>query len=651
MIEEKRLTEICKLLRYDIITATSKAGSGHATSSLSAVELMAVLFFAGFLILDLKKPKNLANDKVIFSKGHASPLLYSLFHVAGAIDYDELMTLRQFNSNLEGHPTPRFPYVDVATGSLGQGLSIGVGMSLGTKLNKIPTVDNRSLKLDKEDRSLRIEKNQTSSFHLQNQVSSVEPPLSRIWVLLGDSEISEGQIWESAQIASYYKLDNLVAMVDINRLGQRGETMLGWDLKTYAKRFESFGWEVFVIDDGHDLDKICKTYQKVINSKVSKPKIIVAKTIKGKGVSFLEDKDGWHGKPVPNDKLKEALKELGTVNLDLRGKIELPSIDSARQKKFFPSLSATYRLNDLIATREAYGDALVALGKINPRIVVLDAETSNSTYSEKFKKVFPERFFEMFIAEQNMVSTALGLSKQGFIPFVSSFSSFLTRAFDQIRMSQYSNPNLKIVGSHAGTSIGSDGPSQMGLEDISMMRSILNSVVFYPSDAVSTFKLTEIMSNTDGLFYLRTTREKTPTIYKSQTEFKIGGSNVLYQNKYDLVAVLSVGITLHEAIKAYNLLKKQGITISVVDLYSIKPLDVTLLKLLSKTIEHFVIVEDHYPYGGLGEAVKSVLSGDKVSIHHLCVSKLPRSGTPQELFNFEKIDAEAIVAKIKDIVQ
>ncbi len=634
----QHLQDLSKLIRYDILTSTTQAGSGHPTSSLSAVELMTTLFFGGYYHYNLKNPQNLANDRFVLSKGHASPLLYSLYHVAGAITYEELMTLRQFGSRLEGHPTPRFPYVDVATGSLGQGLSMGLGMALGMRL-----------------------KNQQSN----------------VFVLMGDSEMAEGQVWEAMEIASYYKLNNLVGIVDVNRLGQRGETMLGWDIDTYVKRIEAFGWITVTIGDGNNLDQVLEAY-KNIDMVRDKPLVFIAKTVKGKGVSLFANQNGWHGKVLNKEQLKQALDELGEINLNVRGKIAKPSpIDSVANvvaaiggsRERVPDgahvrLNRTstggnettdriYRRQDMISTREAYGDALISLGDLDKRIVVLDAEVSNSTYSDKFKDQFPDRFFEMFIAEQNMVSTALGVSKTGYIPFISTFSAFFTRTFDQIRMSQYSNANLKIVGSHCGVSIGEDGPSQMGLEDIALMRSILSSIVLYPSDATSCFNLTQIMAQTQGICYLRTTRGKMPIIYEDNEKFEIGGSKVLKQSDNDVAVVFAAGITLHEALKAYETLKKDGVEIAVVDLYSIKPIDNKTIIDLAKKAKNVLVVEDHYPSGGLGEAVLTSISNFQFLISHfihLCVKKIPQSGKPEELLRFEEIDSLAIVKKVKSFI-
>ena len=679
MVDFEKLKKICKLIRYDILTSTTEAKSGHPTTSLSAVELMATLYFGGFLHLDLKDPKNHINDRVVFSKGHASPLIYSLYHAAGVISYPELMQLRKINSDLEGHPTFRFKYADVATGSLGQGLSAGVGMALGIRLRS--TIDNRKLKMVVENRVSKIE-NQSSIINPQ-PLSSIIHRLSsipKVFVLLGDSEMAEGQVWEAIQIASHYKLNNLIAIADVNRLGQSTETMLGWDLETYKKRFEAFGWNVITVDDGHDLKKVYKAlsatqiFQKTNKTEkfvfASKPTIILVHTIKGKGVSFLENKEGWHGKPVSKDLLESALKELGDVNLNVRGVINVPNlklkIKNLKLNKNLKLKIKNYKLGDFVATRLAYGDALLALGDVNKKIVALDAEMSNSTYSEKFAKKFPERYFEMFIAEQNMMTTALGISKLGFIPFASTFAAFLTRGFDQLRMAQYSAPNLKIVGSHCGVSIGPDGPSQMGLEDISMFRSILNSTILYPSDAVSAFKLTQIMADTDGLFYLRTNRKETPVIYDEKEEFHIGGSKIHKSEirnpksetnskskilKNNKTLMIAAGVTLHEALKAQKELAKSGIEVVVLDVYSVKPIDQVTINQLTHNCHNIIVVEDHYPSGGIGEAVMNLLITNHRSIVtnfiHLCVRKLPRSGSPEELLHYEEIDAEAIIETVK----
>ncbi len=626
MFSKEKLVKICRRLRFDILNATYTAGSGHPTSCFSAVELMATLFFGGFFRQAIDNPSSLSNDRIVFSKGHAAPLLYALYHLAGVISYQELLTLRRFDSVLEGHPTPRFSLVEAATGSLGQGLSLAVGMALGIKLK----VKSEKLKVEREP---------------------------KVFVLLGDSEMAEGQVWEAMATASYYRLNNLVGIIDVNRLGQRGETMLGWDLDRYQKRIGSFGWKTIIIEDGHDLEEICQVYQKIDQEKSLSPLMIIAKTVKGKGISFLENKEGWHGKVLTKEEQERGLKELGEIEEKIKGTILPPEFQinlSQPAESNKNSISKIYRLDSLYATREAYGDALVDLGKTDPKIVVFDAEVSNSTYAEKFAKQYPERFFEMFIAEQNMISAALGAAKIGFTPFASSFAAFLTRGFDQLRMAQYSDPNLKIVGSHAGVSIGPDGPSQMGLEDMAMARSILDSKVFYPADAVSTYKLTKVMAENKGLFYLRTTRAKTPVIYNEKEEFKIGGSKVHRLDKvYEKRAVIiTAGITLFEALTAQKKLAEEGIETVVVDCYSVKPLDEKTIVELVNDYKNIIVVEDHYPAGGLGEAVSHLLTSNQsrliANFTHLCVRKIPRSGSTEELLRYEEIDSQAIIKAVKN---
>lgn len=600
------LIEIAKLLRYYILKSTTQAGSGHPTTCLSSVELMASLLFGGFFHFDADNPDAPNNDRLIFSKGHAAPLLYSLWTVAGKLTEEELLTLRKFGSPLEGHPVRAFPYSEAATGSLGQGLSIGVGMAINGKyIDRLPY---------------------------------------RVFVLLGDSEMAEGSVWEAIQLAAYYQLDNLIGIIDVNRLGQRGETMYGHDLDAYAKRISAFGWKTICID-GHEFNEIFKAYEEALKSDA--PTMIIAKTIKGKGVSFLEDKEGRHGVALTEAEFKEAIKELGEVK-KVTALIKKPEELNPNPKPIeIKEFSKRYSFGEMVATRRAYGEALVKIFPEFPDIVVLDAEVSNSTYAEIFKKYYPERFFECFVAEQNMVGMAVGLALRGKIPFVSTFAAFLARAFDHIRMAQYSEANIKFVGSHAGVSIGQDGPSQMGLEDIAMMRSILNSVVLYPSDAVSTEKLVREAAKHNGIVYIRTTRSATPVIYSYDEEFPIGGSKVLKASDKDLFTVVGAGITLHEALKAYEELKNKGIYIRVIDLYSVKPLDTkTLKKALSET-KAIITVEDHYPAGGIGEAVKAEIGSDRV--YSLACRKTPKSGTPEELLDYEEISAKAIVSKVLEL--
>lgn len=606
----KKLKEIAKLIRYLILTSTTTAASGHASSSLSATDVMTVLFFGGFYKTDLKNPANINNDRLIFSKGHASPLFYALYAACGEVTEEEMLTLRKFGSRLEGHPTMDFPFTEVATGSLGQGLSVGVGIALSAKyLKKIPY---------------------------------------KTYVLLGDSEFAEGSNWEAIQLAKHYNLDNLIAILDVNRLGQRGETLYGHRIKEYVSRIKSFGWEVISIN-GHDFPQIIKAFKKAQTVK-QKPVMIIAKTTKGKGVSLLEDQDGWHGVALKPDQLTESLKELGSVDKTISGKVSKPISIKLKSLKVKPIAALNYEPNTPVSTRKAYGNALVRIYPGFPEIVALDAETSNSTYSADFGKMYPERFFEMFIAEQNMVGVALGLSTRGHIPFVSTFGAFFSRAFDQIRMGQYSNSNVKFIGSHAGVSIGEDGASQMALEDIAMFRSILGSLVLYPSDAVSMEKLAEQAAKTFGITYIRTTRNATPILYKNSEDFPIGGSKTLRSSKKDAVTVIAAGITLYEALKAYDQLKMENIFVRVIDLYSIKPIDLRTLKKAAKETKAIITVEDHHEEGGIGETVMSALSQTGVKVYSLAVRKIPRSGKPDELLKYEDISSEAIVSKVKEIV-
>lgn len=606
------LETIAKFVRYDILVSTTEAGSGHPTSSLSAVELMVALLFGGVFHFDLKNPGDPTNDRLIFSKGHAAPLLYALYHAAGVLSEEELKTLRKKGSMLEGHPRPIFPYVDAATGSLGQGLSIGLGMALNAKfLDRLPY---------------------------------------RTFVLMGDSEMSEGSIWEAIQLAVHYKLDNLIGIIDVNRLGQRGETMLGHHVQTYRKRIASFGWMTYVVN-GHSMREMRQVYGQAVRVE-GRPTMIIARTIKGKGVSFLENKEGWHGKPLKSEECAKAVKELGRVDHSVRTEIAKPKIiqnakNNGHSFHAFPPVS--YPQDKPVATRRAYGNALVRIYPRYSHLVALDAEVSNSTFSEIFKAAHPDRFFEMYIAEQNMVGVALGLSSRGKMPFVSTFAAFLTRAFDQIRMSVYSEANIKFVGSHAGVSIGEDGPSQMGIEDLAMFRSLLNSVVLYPADAVAAEKLVEEAARHRGIVYLRTTRKETPILYDSEEPFPIGGSKVLRQSEKDLVTVVSAGVTLFESLEAYETLRKEGVLIRVIDCYSVKPLDVrTFVKAASET-ETLVVVEDHVSEGGIGEAVAAAVSGFRTPVVSLAVRKMPGSGKPKDLFDLEEISAASIIKKIREV--
>jgi transketolase len=604
------LEKLAKLIRYYILFSTTNAGSGHPTSSLSATELMTALLFGGVFKFDADRPEHPNNDRLVFSKGHASPLFYGLWGAAGKLTEEDLMTYRRFGSPLEGHPTASFRYAEAATGSLGQGLSIGVGMAINGKyLDKLPY---------------------------------------RTYVLLGDSEMAEGSQWESMQIAAHYRLDNLIGVLDVNRLGQRGETMYGHNLEAYAERISAFGWETIRID-GHSFPEILEAYETALGIK-DRPSMIIARTIKGKGVSFLEDRNGWHGVALKRDEFERALPELGEVDRSVRGEIARPEDLKPKRIEAGVAGKIDYALNQPVATRNAYGNALVRIFPEFPNLVSLDGEVSNSTMAITLKEAYPERFFEMYVAEQNMVGAAVGLSNRGKIPFVSTFSAFMSRAFDQIRMSQYSESNIKFVGSHAGVSIGQDGPSQMGLEDMAFFRAILDSVVLYPCDAVSTERLVEAAAKHRGIVYIRTTRMGTPVLYGNDETFVIGGSKVLRGSDADAVTVVAAGVTLYEALKAYDQLKQQGVSIRVIDLYSIKPIDGVVLRSAARSTKAIITVEDHYPEGGLGEAVKSALSELAVPVYSLAVGKKPKSGRPEELLDYEEISQGAIVRKVKEIM-
>jgi transketolase len=608
----KTLAALAARVRHHILTATTAAGSGHPSSSLSATDLLTALFFGGFLRFDPNNPHQPNNDRFILSKGHASPLLYSLYTVADLVSIEELHTMRQFGSRLEGHPTPSFPLAEVATGSLGQGLSIGLGMALNAKyLDKLPY---------------------------------------NTYVLLGDSELAEGSNWEAIQLAAHYQLDNLIGIIDVNRLGQRGETMDGRHLPNYTRKLQAFGWRT-ITTDGHNLKEIVAALNKAISNKYSpaKPVMIIAKTTKGKGVSLLEDQDGWHGKTLSHTELDKALKQLGDVDLEIAGTFKLP-------EPLFPpnairhTTKVTLHPSKPIATREAYGQALLQLAPPYPELIVLDAEVSNSTFAAMFKDAHPKRFFEMFIAEQNMIGVALGLSKRGKLPFVSTFAAFLTRAFDQLRVAQYSNANLKIAGSHAGVSIGEDGPTQMGLEDIAMFRTILNSTVVYPADAIATHKLMALLADHHGIDYIRTTRAATPQLYSPQTEFKLGGSHVLKCSEHDDYTIVAAGITLYEALAAHHHLKTQHhLTTRVIDLYSIKPIDHHTLYQAAQDTKGIFVVEDHFAEGGIAEAVRSALFASNTPIYSLAVRQLPKSGTKDQLLAYEDINAAAIVKSVTGV--
>jgi transketolase len=606
--------DLAQQLRVDSIRCTTAAGSGHPTSSMSAADLMAVLL-SRYLRYDFHDPKNPHNDHLIFSKGHAAPLLYSMYKAAGAISDEELLSLRKFGSLLEGHPVPLLPYVDVATGSLGQGLPIGVGIGLAGKyLEKLPY---------------------------------------RIWVVLGDSEMAEGSIYEALELAGHYGLSNLTGILDMNRLGQRGETMLGWNSAAYAARARSFGWHAIEID-GHDLDEISSAYEEA--EQQDRPTLIVARTVKGKGFKEIENKDGWHGKALPADMATRAIAELGGerhIIVEVHRPVsETPLPLPASEPVKLPS----YAAGSQVATRSAYGDALKALGDARADVVAVGGEVSNSTFAETFSKAHPDRFFEQYIAENQMVASAVGLSVRGYQAFASTFAAFFTRAYDFIRMAAVSRANIKLCGSHAGVSIGEDGPSQMALEDLAMMRAVHGSVVLYPSDANQTGHLVAAMVDHQGISYLRTTREKTPILYSTDESFSIGGSRVLHQSGEDRVTVVAAGITLHETLKAYDMLQADGIAIRVIDAYSVKPIDAAgLWEAARATNYQVIVVEDHWLEGGLGDAVLEAFSstpqhevkGQIPAVTKLAVHRMPGSGTPAELLEAAGINAHHIVAAVK----
>jgi transketolase len=605
--------ELAQQLRADSVRAAGAAGSGHPTSSMSAADLMAVLL-SKYLRYDFDDPENPANDHLVFSKGHASPLLYSLYRAAGAISDEELLSFRKFGSPFQGHPTPAIKWVDVATGSLGQGLPIGVGMALAGK-------------------------------HL-------EGASYRVWVLCGDSEMAEGSMWEAVEHAAYYGLGNLIAILDMNRLGQTRETMYGWDGGAYERRVGAFGWHTIQVD-GHDPEEIDRAYAAALEEQ-DRPTMIIARTKKGRGVSFLEDREGFHGKPVDPEKEEQAVEELGGER-NLVVEVRKPEEGAGRavEKGLSDELKLpAYEVGEEVATRAAYGDALKALGAARRDVVALDGEVSNSTYSEKFAEAHPERYFEMFIAEQQMLAAAVGLSVRGYVPFASTFAAFLTRAYDFIRMAAISGANLRLCGSHAGVSIGEDGPSQMGLEDLAMMRAVHGSAVLHPSDPNQTARLVAQMADREGISYIRTLRPKTPVLYSAGEEFRIGGSRVLRESDEDRVTIVAAGITVHEALRAADELHDEGVAARVVDAYSIKPIDAATLKAAAQaTGGRVVVAEDHWPEGGLGEAALSALAGNgELEFRHLAVSGMPGSGSPGELMDAAGISAGHIANAARELL-
>ena len=589
--------ELGQQLRVDSVRSSAAAGSGHPTSSMSAADLMAVLI-DGHLRLDYSDPGNPANDHLIFSKGHASPLYYAVLKAVGAISDEELLTFRKLGSRLEGHPTPRIPPTDVATGSLGQGLPIGVGVAMaGRSLDQLPY---------------------------------------RVWVLCGDSEMAEGSMWEAFQHAGWEGLSNLTAIIDVNRLGQTRETMLGWDLHGYVRRIEAFGWKALAVN-GHDVDEIEAAYAEA-EATTDRPTAIVARTKKGKGVRAVEDQDGKHGKPL--DDPEAGIAELGGER-DLLIEVAKPEPGKPHEFTVSGGSMPAYELGSAVATRKAYGESIAALADIRGDVVALDGEVSNSTHSEDFRSEHPDRYFEMFIAEQQLVAAAVGMQARGWTPYVSTFAAFLSRAYDFVRMAAISQAKLVLSGSHAGVSIGEDGPSQMALEDIASLRAIHGSTVLHPSDANQTAALVAELADRDGISFIRTLRGKTP-VRTPAGEARIGGSRIAHEG--DDVAIIACGITLDEAVKAAERLASEGVHARVLDAYSIKPIDAAAVQAAARDCGVIVTVEDHAPEGGLGDAVLDALAAgdERAHVVKLAVREIPGSGTPEELLHGALIDADAI---------
>jgi transketolase len=602
-------------LRIDSIRATTAAGSGHPTSCASAAEIVSTLFFS-VMRYDPKQPHDAANDVFVLSKGHAAPILYAAWSEAGLFPREHLLTLREVSSDLEGHPTPRLPYVDVATGSLGQGLPAGIGIALAARMDKCD---------------------------------------QRVYVLLGDGESAEGSVWEAAEIGSNYGIDNLCAVIDVNRLGQSGPTMLQHRMNVHKGRWEAFGWQAIVVG-GHDVSALLEAFDEAKNT-TGKPTVILAETLKGKGMDGYEDKEGWHGRPLPKD---EAERVVAILEKSLTGADDhwTPNLPDKRDVRQAPAVIASLTKPPYVpggkevATRKAFGDALQTLAKVNPRVVALDGDVKNSTHADEFLAVAPDRFFEGYIAEQNMAGMSMGLAARGKIPFASTFACFLSRAFDFVRMAAISNLNVKFCGTHVGVSIGEDGPSQMGLEDIAMFAAEPGFTVLYPSDATSAWAATMLAAEHVGPTYIRLGRPNTPIIYGPEESFQIGKAKVVRAGNNDRVLVVAAGVTLLEALKAHDELKRSGIDIRVIDLFSIQPIDRETLLASTRVAGNKVItVEDHYVHGGLGDAVQSVLSPEGIAVYKIGITKIPHSGKPEELIEKFGISSKAILAKVRELLE
>jgi transketolase len=613
------LRNIATQLRIESVLSTTAAGSGHPSSCLSAAEIMASLFFAE-MRFDPTDPQRADNDRFVMSKGHAAPILYAAWAEAGLFDRSELLKLRQIGSDLEGHPTPRLSFVDVATGSLGQGVCAAVGIALNAR-------------------------------HIKSDY--------RTYVLLGDGENAEGSVWEAAQVASLDHLDNLCAIVDVNAFGQSRPTMFGHHMEQFARRWSAFGWHTITVD-GHDVAALLSAFDEARRTS-GMPTVILARTLKGKGVSIMEGKDGWHGKALKKgEEADRAIEELEAQFVAVPASTTAPRdsaklLEIARPSGAPPAIPKpgqpappAYKPGESVATREAFGAALAKLARVDPRVVALDADVGNSTFSERVEKEAPERFYENYIAEQVMVGAAMGFAARGAVPFPSTFACFLTRAYDFIRMAAVSNVNVKLAGTHAGISIGEDGPSQMALEDLAMMRAEPNFTVLYPSDAVCTERLVALMAATRGPAYIRLGRPKSPVIYPADAVFEIGGSKVLRQSDGDVATVVAAGITVFEALAAYESMKKEGVSIAVIDAYSVQPIDRhTLIVAAQRTANRIITVEDHYAAGGLGDAVAQAVASEGITVERLAVREIPRSGKPDELLDRFGISAAHIVEAVR----